>query len=172
MSNLKLTCIKHGNIINTMCDFYTDKNGEIYMTGEQIGKCLGYSQPQSAITKIFKRNEERLIKNSTIAKLATVDGKQRKVRLYNEQGIYFIAMRSDTEKALDFQEAVAGIIKDLRKQYISREANKITRRNLTDVIRDEIPDSPHKQFGTNISPIWFMWLLSDALPNSSVSNAD
>lgn len=142
----KLICVKQGNIVNINCDFYQDQDGEIYMTGEQIGNCLGYAYPIQAITKIFKKNEARLIKNSVVVKLASTDGKKYKTRLYNEQGIYFIAMRSDTEKALDFQEAVAGIIKDLRKRYAKREALRISRRNLTDVIRDEIPDSPHKKF--------------------------
>ena len=142
----KLICVKQGNIVNINCDFYQDRDGEIYMTGEQIGRCLGYSDPMRAISKIHQRNKERLDKFSTVVRLTTVDNKKRKVRIYNEQGIYFIAMRSDTEKALDFQEAVASIIKDLRKRYAKREALRISRRNLTDVIRDEIPDSPHKKF--------------------------
>ena len=142
----KLICVKQGNIVNINCDFYQDQDGEIYMTGEQIGRCLGYKNPVQSISNIFKRFENRLVKNSVLTKLMSTDGKKYKTRLYNEQGIYFIAMRSDTEKALDFQEAVAGIIKELRKRYAKREALRISRRNLTDVIRDEIPDSPHKKF--------------------------
>lgn len=38
------------------------------------------------------------------------------------------------------------IEKVYKKQIAIREAGKITRRSLTDVIRDEIPDSPHKRF--------------------------
>lgn len=38
------------------------------------------------------------------------------------------------------------IEKAYKKQIAIREAGKITRRSLTDVIRDEIPDSPHKRF--------------------------
>lgn len=142
----KLICVKQGNVVNINCDFYQDQDGEIYMTGEQIGRCLGYKNPVQSISNIFKKFENRLAKNSTLIKLVSVDGKKRMNRLYNEQGIYFIAMRSDTEKALDFQEAVASIIKDLRKRYAKREALRISRRGLTDVIRDEIPDSPHKKF--------------------------
>lgn len=67
MNNLILVNKAHfGKII---CDVYYDKQGNILMTREQIGKALGYSNPNDAIKKIHKRNRDRLDKYSIIVPL-------------------------------------------------------------------------------------------------------
>ena len=146
----KLVLYEKQDVLGFMTDFYRDGEGNLYMTGEQIGICLGYANPRVEINKIHKRYKDRLDKYSVDTKLVSTDGKKYKRRLYSEKGIYLIAMRSNTNKALDFQEAVAGILENLRKGYqvwlLERERGKEVRHTLTDTIRDKYPDSPHKKF--------------------------
>lgn len=146
----KLVLFEKQDVLGFMTDFYRDDEGNPYMTGEQIGRCLGYANPRVEINKIHSRYKDRLDRHSVDTKLVSTDGKKYKRRLYDEQGIYFIAMRSNTDVALDFQERVADILKELRKGYqvwlLAREKGKEARRTLTDAIRDNVPDSPHKKF--------------------------
>lgn len=168
----KLVLFEKQDVLGFMTDFYRDDKGNLYMTGEQIGRCLGYTNPQKAINNLFNKYKERLADYcvNTFVQVPrkvnndkgsgdyypqsgdsrTTEYQRRKVILFNERGIYLIAMKSDQPKAWDFQEAVAGILENLRKGYqvwlLEREAGKYARRSLTDTIRDEYPDSPNKKF--------------------------
>lgn len=158
----KLVLFEKQDVLGFMTDFYRDDKGNLYMTGEQIGRCLGYAEPRKAVLKIYERYKDRLAKYSVLTKLVSTEGVVKlttpskrsnggaqKTLLFSERGIYLIAMKSNQPKAWDFQEAVAGILENLRKGYqvwlLEREAGKYARRSLTDTIRDEYPDSPNKK---------------------------
>lgn len=171
----KLVLFEKQDVLGFMTDFYRDDKGNLYMTGEQIGRCLGYTEPRIAINKLFNRYKEHLASycvntfvqvprkvdkpnndkgsedyRNQIGYGKTTEYQRRKTILFNEQGIYLITMKSDQPKAWDFQKAVAGILENLRKGYqvwlLEREAGKYARRSLTDTIRNEYPDSPNKKF--------------------------
>lgn len=162
----KLVLYEKQDVLGFMTDFYRDGEGNLYMTREQIGTCLGYTDPSEAIRQIHKRNHELLDKYAVQVKLkkaGQIDPPYGRVQkytgagitrntkiLYQEKGIYLIAMKANTDKAIAFQEAVAGILENLRKGYqvwlLERERGKEVRHTLTDTIRDKYPDSPHKKF--------------------------
>lgn len=146
----KLMLFEKQDVLGFMTDFYRDGEGNLYMTGEQIGICLEYENPRKAINNIFDRYKDRLKNYSRDLNLRSRDGKPRKTRVFNERGIYLVAMKSNQPKAWDFQEAVAGILENLRKGYqvwlLKRERGKEARKTLTETIRDKYPDSPHKKF--------------------------
>ena len=146
----KLVLFEKQDVLGFMTDFYRDDEGNLYMTGEQIGRCLEYANPVQSISNLYKKHEDKLEKYSVLTKLMSTDGKSYKTRVFNERGIYLISMKSNQPKAWDFQEAVADILVQLRKGYqvwlLAREKSKETRRTLTDAIRDNVPDSPHKKF--------------------------
>lgn len=159
----KLVLFEKQDVLGFMTDFYRDDKGNLYMTGEQIGRCLGYAEPRKAVLKIYERYKDRLAKYSREVKLTSAEGivnlttpskrsngGVQNTRVFSERGIYLVAMKSNQPKAWDFQEAVAGILENLRKGYqvwlLEREAGKYARRSLTDTIRDEYPDSPNKKF--------------------------
>ena len=171
----KLMLYEKQDVLGFMTDFYRDNEGNLYMTGEQIGRCLGYTNPQKAINNLFNRYKEHLAGYcvNTFVQVPrkvnkpnndkgsedyypqsgdsrTTEYQRRKTILFNEQGIYLITMKSDQPKAWDFQKAVAGILENLRKGYqvwlLERERGKEARKTLTDTIRDKYPDSPHKKF--------------------------
>lgn len=85
------------NINNTCVDGYYDGK-TAYFTREQIGKALGYSEPTDAISKIHRRNKDRLDKFARVAKLSTPGGTQE-MYLYSIKGMLEICRRSEMPKA-------------------------------------------------------------------------
>ena len=61
----ELTLVKHEFFEDLKCDIYQSDN-DYYMTREQIGRALDYSDPQKAIANIHARNKERLDKMSVV----------------------------------------------------------------------------------------------------------
>src|SRR5699024_10597493 len=95
---------------------YQNENNEIFMTREQIGQALEYSEPVIAISKIHRRHKERLDNFSVVTKLVSTDGKEYETTIYNEQGIYEIIRRSAQPKADEFYDWVYDLLSRLRKQ--------------------------------------------------------
>ena len=100
-------------------DIYENENHDMFMTARQLGECLGYSNPTLAINKLADRNE--YIKSeefSTIVSLVNVENGRRvkrKMRIFNEDGIYETTFLSGTDKALEFRCWVRKLLKSLRK---------------------------------------------------------
>jgi|GEM_PF-2086632 len=113
MQNLQL--IKSEKFGEITADIYSDDN-DLYMTAQQLGECLEYSDPIRAINKLASRNEY-LKENSfsVVVNLTSTDGKSYDTRVFNEDGIYEIAFLASTEKAKEFREWVRGVLKALRK---------------------------------------------------------
>ena len=112
---MKLELIKSAKFGDVQADIY--KSGdEPYMTTEQLGSCLGYNHPKPAIAKIIERNEYLSSADfSKVVKMTTLDGKQRNVRVFNEDGIYEVSMLAKTEKAKEFRAWVRKLLKSLRR---------------------------------------------------------
>lgn len=113
--NNELQLIKSAKFGDIQADIYK-KGNEPYMTTEQLGACLGYTQPKSAISKIIDRN--KYLKNpefSGVTKMTTPDGGTQNTRIFTEDGIYEITMLAKTEKAKEFRSWVRKILKSLRR---------------------------------------------------------
>lgn len=147
---MKLRLVKQGEFLGIKCDFWTDKQGEVYMTREQLGSALRYVKPVIAISKIHKRNAERLDKFSVVTKLVSTDGKSYETTLYNTKGIYEVISLSKQPNAREFMDWVYDILDAIRTGRISeqvlRQAGITIRRTLTDSIRDHVEESPNKKF--------------------------
>lgn len=97
-------------------DIYENDNQEMFMTAEQIGECLEYSEPIIAINKLITRNDYlREAEFSVVTKLVSTDGKHYNTRVFNEDGIYEITMLAKTSKAKEFRCWVRRLLKSLRK---------------------------------------------------------
>lgn len=71
----ELQVFKNETFGEVPCDFYKNENGDIFMTREQIGTALEYTNPNDAIRIIHRRNKDRLDKFSVSFKLNGADGK-------------------------------------------------------------------------------------------------
>lgn len=105
-----LQLVKSQNFGNVQCDFYGDGKDNFYMTREQIGSALEYSDPMVAIGKLHDRHEERLDKFSFTS---LVNGRQ--VYFYSAKGVYEICRWSQQEKANEFYDWVYELLESLRK---------------------------------------------------------
>lgn len=111
----QMELVKQEKFAGLDVDFYKDENNNIYMTRNQIGNALGYSNPQKAMDNIHARNKGRLDQFSVTLKLSGTDGKLYDTHLYNEKGIYEVMRKSNQPKADDFYDFVYDVIKGLRK---------------------------------------------------------
>lgn len=101
MNELKLIDSKQFGEIQ--CDFYSDGK-EPWMTRDQIGAALEYSNPRVAIAKIHARKKARLDKYSVVTKLVSPDGKTYDTTVYNRKGVMEICRHSDQPKADAFMD--------------------------------------------------------------------
>jgi anti-repressor protein len=108
-----LTLVKSENFGNVQCDFYSDNN-QFWMTREQIGRALEYTDPMVAIGKIHDRHKERLGKHSFTN---LVNG--RKTYLYSPKGVYEICRWSQQPNADKFYDWVYELLEGLRTGKMS-----------------------------------------------------
>lgn len=77
-------------------------------------------------------------------------GKKYPMYLMNRDGFTLLVMGFTGKQALEWKvkyiKAFNKMEGLLNKRIALREAGKIARRSLTDTIRDEVPESPHKKF--------------------------
>lgn len=111
----KMELVKKEKFGGMEVDFYRNENNEVFMTRNQIGTALGYSDPLRAMSKVHERNKERLDKFSVVVNLTTTDSKSYNTHLYSEKGIYEIMRKSNQPKADEFYDFVYDIIEGIRK---------------------------------------------------------
>ena len=111
-NNLKLiTTETFGDL---SCNFYRNMNDDILLTREQIGSALEYSNPDIALSKIYKKHSNRLDQLSVVTKLVSTDGKSYETMLYTQRGIMEICRWSRQPKADIFMDWVWDIVKKYR----------------------------------------------------------
>ncbi|WP_277669100.1 BRO family protein [Caproiciproducens galactitolivorans] len=113
-----LALIRTAEFDGLACDFYGDGK-ELWLTREQIGRALGYSDAATAITKIHMRHKNRLDKFSVTTKLVGTDGKQYDTYLYSAKGVYEICRWSRQPKADAFFDWVYDILEGLRRGQLA-----------------------------------------------------
>lgn len=101
--------------LGTKCDFYKDEDNNIYMTREQIGEALQYSNPRVSLSNIHNRNKDRLDNFSVVSKLIATDNKHYNTTLYIERGIYDICRFSRQPLADQFYDWVYDKLETIRK---------------------------------------------------------
>lgn len=99
-------------------DVYEDSKHQYYMTREQIGRALEYSDPVTAICKIHNRNADRLDPLSSTTKLV-VDEKNRtntrEFYMYSLRGVMEICRLSRQPKADAFMDFCWDIMESLMR---------------------------------------------------------
>lgn len=125
MNTTELSLVKSENFGTVKCDFWQNKNSEYYMTREQIGTALEYSNPRISIANIHNRNADRLNKFSGVTKLITPEGGTQETTIYSSKGVYEICRFSRQPKADAFMDWVWDIIDNLRNGQLQVSNNGI-----------------------------------------------
>jgi hypothetical protein len=86
------------------------RNGRYWLTAEQIGTALGYSEPRIAIVKLFNRNFAELTEYHSVTSLVTEAGK-RETTVFNTDGAMLITMMARTPRAAMFRRQVLAMLK-------------------------------------------------------------
>lgn len=126
ITSANLMLIDKSDFGNIKCSVYSDKQGNILMTREQIGRALGYSDPIRAVSKIHQRNSDRLDKFSVVVNLTTTDGKKYDTVLYTRKGVYEICRFSHQPKANAFYDWVYDLLEALATGQVKIKAQKKT----------------------------------------------
>ena len=120
------------NFNGVQLDCYEADNpaDDFWATREQIGRLLGYSEPEIAIGKIHNRNTDRINKFSTLTKMVKVEGSRtvtREVIVYNFKGLLEICRYSNQPKANEVIDFLWNVADDIRKHgmYISDKVQEI-----------------------------------------------
>ncbi len=93
-------------------------NDDFWVTREQIGLLLGYSDPSDSIAKIHQRNKERLDKFSRVDSLSRVEGERvvtREATVYNFKGLLEICRYSQQQVANDVMDFLYNIADEIRR---------------------------------------------------------
>lgn len=100
-------------------------NDDAWLTMDDIGQALDYEHPRDSINNLYNRNQELLDDYSTTINLMAVDGKQRDMRVFNEEGVMLIAMRSNQPRAIDFQRWAVRILKAYRQGKLTAARDEL-----------------------------------------------
>jgi len=110
----ELSLVKSENFGAVQCDFWENENKEVYMTREQVGSALGYTNPREAIKTIHSRNRDRLDRFSRGVQIDTPLGGTQNTTVYSSKGVYEICRFSRQPKADAFMDWVWDIVDNLR----------------------------------------------------------
>jgi len=109
----ELTLVKSANFGEVQTDIYS-RDGELFMTSNQLCDCL--EETRNAFDVRISRNPYLKEKEFSVSyKMQGTDGKLYSTRVFTEDGIYEIAMLSESEKAKDFRAWIRKLLKALRK---------------------------------------------------------
>ena len=130
-----LALVKSARFGDFAVDLWKNPQDEFYMSGEQIGRALGYADPVKAISTLFDRNRDRLEPHSVVLILRATDGKQYHTRVFDERGVYEIIRKSSQPRADAFYDWVYDVLHEIRTtgHYTPRELSRL---ELIDMARD------------------------------------
>jgi predicted DNA-binding protein (UPF0251 family) len=89
-------------------------DGKDYLVGEDIGRCLGMTDPRKTVNKIYNRHHDELDGHSFVAKVSTNYPGNPQNRLFTETGANLIGMFSRTAKSKDFRLWLARLPRKVR----------------------------------------------------------
>ena len=83
-----------------------DHNGGKWLTAEQLGLALGFSEKRArdGVNNLYNRHiDEFSESDSTTIKLMAVDGKQRETRIFSHSGCNLLSFFANTPNAKAFR---------------------------------------------------------------------
>lgn len=85
-------------------------NGQLYMTGSQIGEVLEYEDAAKAVHNIYTNHKDEFGENMSCTLKTRVNGVKRLSRVFNREGAWLIGMFARTPKAAEFRKWVLKVL--------------------------------------------------------------
>ncbi|HHF6548346.1 TPA: P22AR C-terminal domain-containing protein [Haemophilus influenzae] len=103
-----------------------NQNNQTFLTANDLGLALEYTQPSIAVMKIYDRNADEFTAEMTaLIEMPTAGGLQ-KVRIFSLRGAHLIAMFARTKVAKDFRKWVLDVLDEEVKKSTALLPNTIT----------------------------------------------
>jgi len=116
------------------------KDGRYWMTAEQLGIALGYSNPRKGVMKVLERHRKELRPFTAVVNLGTPSSKDgrggglQECTIFNTDGQYRVAFFANTPKAEKFRTFVVNMLEALeRKELIPIRRVEKWRQELIDL---------------------------------------
>lgn len=88
----------------------TNRDGQPWLRVSQIGRALGYANPDAHMTRLYQKHAAEFTDSMTaVVKLKTAGGEQE-VRIFSLRGAHLLGMFARTEKAGEFRRWVLDIL--------------------------------------------------------------
>ncbi|ERF79477.1 BRO-N domain-containing protein [Gallibacterium anatis] len=87
-----------------------ERNNQIWFTALEIGKALGYKNPNANIPQLYDNHKDEFTPNMTALINMQTNGGMQKVRIFSLRGAHLIGMLSHTKVAKDFRKWVLDIL--------------------------------------------------------------
>ncbi|MFC0308610.1 Bro-N domain-containing protein [Gallibacterium trehalosifermentans] len=87
-----------------------DYHNQIWFTGLEVGKALGYKNPNANIPQLYENHKDEFTPNMTALIDMQTNGGIQKVRIFSLRGCHLIGMLSHTKVAKDFRKWVLDIL--------------------------------------------------------------
>ena len=103
------------------------REGQFWLSSEEIGRALNYATPSISITRLYNRVADEFTSTMTrIVKVMTAGGKQA-VRFFSLRGAHLLAMFARTDKAKAFRVWVMDILDREVAEMKAQSAKRQTR---------------------------------------------
>lgn len=89
---------------DSLLDIYNNYKGEFFVTREQLGRALGYNNPNDGINRIHIRNKSKLDKCIITINVNEMDDIKKNITFYSESGFNEICRLSRKPKAIELFE--------------------------------------------------------------------
>lgn len=87
------------------------RNGQIWLTAEQIGDALGLRHARISVNKIFRRHADEFTEAETCETSLVTQDQRRELRLFSPDGARLIAFFAQTDRAKAFRRWVLEVLK-------------------------------------------------------------
>ncbi|NBI43956.1 hypothetical protein GVX76_10900, partial [[Haemophilus] felis] len=115
-----------------------NRNNQIWFTTSEIGKALGYKNPNANIPQLYEKHKDEFTPCMTaLIEMQTAGGLQ-KVRIFSLRGCHLIGMLSHTKVAKDFRRWVLDILDRETHQPKQLELPKPEKRYTVELTEHEI----------------------------------
>lgn len=102
---------------------FIEKDGELYVTAEAVGRALGYSEPRIAVMKIIERKSDEFEGLTGVTKLVTPGGMQD-VTVLSRDAVNLVGFFSKQPMAKKFRKFVLSVLREINEKGFYASPNQ------------------------------------------------